>query len=109
VVSVFVSKRIPNGLTRFKDIAEGIATVGIARCGNADKRGLRPFYCGGGVRGRGEESLARTIEILNSWFLDRRHAAVTAIYRVPVDVDADHGKPPTGMTTRYYRAELAYT
>ena len=44
VVSVFVSKRIPNGLTRFEDITEGIATVGIARCGNADKRSIRPFY-----------------------------------------------------------------
>jgi hypothetical protein len=53
--------------------------------------------------------VARTVEILNSWFLDRRHAAVTAIYRVPVDVDADHGKPPTGMATGYYGAELAYT
>jgi hypothetical protein len=109
VVSVFVSKRIPNGLTRFEDITEGIATVGIARCRNADKRGLRPFYCGGAVRGRCEESLARTVEILHSWFLDRRHSAVTALYRVPVDVDADHRKPPTGMATGYYGAELAYT
>jgi hypothetical protein len=109
VVSVFVSKRIPNGLTGFEDITEGIATVGIARCRNADKGGLRPFYGGGAVRGRFEESLARTVEIFNSWFLDRRHAPVTAIYRVPVDVDADHGKPPTGMATGYYGTELAYT
>jgi hypothetical protein len=109
VVSFLLSKRIANSLTRFEDVAEGIATVEIARCGNADKRSRRPFYGGGAVRGRCEESLARTVEILNSWFLDRRHAAVTTIYRVPVDVDADHGKPPTGMATRYYGAELAYT
>ena len=38
VVRVFVSKRIPNGLTGFEDVAERVATVGIARCGNADKR-----------------------------------------------------------------------
>jgi hypothetical protein len=109
VVSVFVSKRIPNGLTGFEDITEGIATVGIARCGNADKRSIRPLYGRGAVCRRCEKSLARTVEILNSWFLDRRHAAVTALYRVPVDVDADHGKPPTGMAAGHYGAELAYT
>jgi hypothetical protein len=109
VVSFLLSKRIADSLTRFEDVAEGIATVEIARRGNADKRSLRPFYGRGAVCCRCEESLARMIEILNSWFLNRRHAAVTALYRVPVDVDADHGKPPTGMATRYYGAELAYT
>jgi hypothetical protein len=109
VVSFFLSKRIADGLTRFEDVAEGIATVEIARRGNADKRSIRPFYGRGAVRGRCEKSLARIVEILNSWFLDRRHAAVAAIYRVPVDVDADHGKPPTGMAAGHYGAKLAYT
>jgi hypothetical protein len=109
VVSVFVSKRIADGLTRFEDITEGIATVEIARRGNADKRSIRPFYGRGAVRGRCEKSLARIVEILNSWFLDRRHAAVAALYRVPVNIDADHRKPPVCVTARYYGAELAYT
>jgi hypothetical protein len=109
VVSVFVSKRIPNGLTRFEDVMEGVAAVGIARCRNADKGGVRSFYGGGGVRGRCEESLARTVEILDSRFWDRRHAAVTAIYRVPVDIGTDYRKPPAGKATRYDGAELAYT
>jgi len=53
--------------------------------------------------------LARTVEILDSRFWDRRHAAVTAIYRVPVDIGTDYRKPPAGKATRYDGAELAYT
>jgi hypothetical protein len=109
VVGFLLSQRIPDSLTGFEHIAEGIATIGIARRGNANQRGPRPFYRRGAVGGRCEKSLAGTVEILNSWLLDRRYAAATALYRVPVNVDADHGKPPTGVAARYYGAELAYT
>jgi hypothetical protein len=40
--------------------------------------------------------------------LNRRHPTVRAIHIVPVDVNADHMKSPTGIAPRDYGAEFAY-